>query len=65
MTRKQIHDVAVGCRKCIEEIWFNPGFSGKRYKLYDKCRGLVLGDRIELAILHNNDQDLQERAFGD
>jgi hypothetical protein len=65
MTRKQIHDVAVGCRKWIEEIWFKPGFSGKRYKLYAKCRGLVLGDRIELAVFHNNDQALQERAFGD
>jgi hypothetical protein len=65
MTRKQIHDVAVGCRKWFEEIWFKPGLSGKRYKLYAKCRGLVLGDRIELAIFHNNDQALQERAFGD
>lgn len=65
MTRKQIHDVAVGCRRCIEEIWFKPVFSGKHYKLYAKCRGLVLGDRIELAIFHHNDKALHDRAFGD
>lgn len=65
MTRKEIHDVAVGCRKRIEEIWFKPRFGGKRYKLHAKCRGLVLGDRLELAIFHNNDQALQKRAFGD
>lgn len=65
MTREETHDVAVGCRKWIEEIWFKPFFNGKRYKLHAKCRGLVLGDRVELAIFHGNDQALQKRAFGD
>lgn len=65
MTRKQIHDTATGCRKWIEEIWFKPGFTGKRYQLYAKCRGLVLGDRIEMAIFNHDNKPLQERAFGD
>ncbi|UVX30584.1 hypothetical protein S13b_00007 [Klebsiella phage VLCpiS13b] len=65
MTRKEIHETATGCRKWIEEIWFRPGFTGKRYQLYAKCRGLVLGDRIEMAIFHHDNKPLQERAFGD
>nr|DAF78442.1 MAG TPA: hypothetical protein [Caudoviricetes sp.] len=65
MTRREIHDVATGCGKWIEEIWFRPGFTGKRYQLYAKCRGLVLGDRIEIAVFHYDNRALRKHAFGD
>lgn len=65
MTRKEIHDTATGCRNWFQEIWFTPPPVGKKCQLYAKCRGLVLGDRMEAAVFHYDNQALRKRAFGD
>lgn len=49
-----IHEHAVKARKQIENAWFNKKFKTKRYQLYAKCRGLIVGDQIENAVFHND-----------
>lgn len=63
MTRKEVHDLAIISRISIQEIWRPEALQTKRFQLYCKCRGLVLGDRVENAIFNHDSQVLQSRAF--
>lgn len=63
MTRKEIHDLAIISRISIQEIWRPEVFQTKRFQLYCKCRGLVLGDRVESAIFNHDNHALQALAF--
>ena len=65
MTRKEIHEMAVELRKRFENIWLDNHHevSDKRYQIYAKCRGLVLGDRMENAVFHHGDDIMHRRAF--
>lgn len=65
MTRKEVHDMAVELRKKFEGIWFDSHdeFNNKQYQVYAKCRGLVLGDRMENAVFHHSNDTMHRRAF--
>lgn len=65
MTRKEIHVIAVICRQRLEDILMGGVFNTKSYNLHAKCRGLVVGDRMELAIFHHDNEALKRRAFTD
>lgn len=62
MDRKHLHEMAVELRKRFEGIWFDSHdkFNDKRHQIYAKCRGLVLGDRMENAVFHHSD-DIMHR----
>ena len=62
MDRKHLHEMAVELRKMFEGIWFDgiDGFNDKQYQIYAKCRGLVVGDRMENAVFHHSD-DIMHR----
>lgn len=65
MDRKYLHEMAVELRKKFENIWFysNDKFNDKHYQIYAKCRGLVLGDRMENAVFHHSSDTMHRRAF--
>lgn len=65
MTRKEVHEMAVELRKKFESIWFDSHdeFNNKQYQVYAKCRGLVLGDRMENAVFHHSNAMMHKRAF--
>ena len=65
MTRKEVHEMAVELRKRFENIWFDNRyeFNDKRYEIYAKCRGLVIGDRMENAVFHHTNATMHRRAF--
>lgn len=65
MDRKHLHEMAVELRKRLEGIWFDSHdlFNNKQYQVYAKCRGLVLGDRMENAVFHHSDDIIHRRAF--
>lgn len=65
MERKHLHEMAVELRKRFENIWFDNRheFNDKRYQIYAKCRGLVVGDRMENAVFHHSDDIMHRRAF--
>lgn len=65
MTRKEVHEMAVEFRKRFEGIWFDNRheFNNKQYQIYAKCRGLVLGDRMENAAFHHSNATMHRRAF--
>lgn len=65
MTRKEVHEMAVELRKRFESIWLDNHheISDKRYQVYAKCRGLVLGDRMENAVFHHSNAMMHRRAF--
>ncbi len=67
MDRKHLHDMAVELRKGFEGIWFDSHdkFNNKQYQIYAKCRGLVLGDRMENAVFHHSNAVIHKRAFDD
>lgn len=67
MTRKEVHEIAVELRKRFENIWFDSchEFNDKQYQIYAKCRGLVLGDRMENAVFHHSNNHIHRRAFDD
>ena len=67
MDSKHLHDMAIELRKKFEGIWFDSydKFHDKRYQLYAKCRGLVLGDRVENVVFHHSDSHMHRRAFDD
>lgn len=66
MDRKHLHEMAVELRKRFENIWFDKHyeFNDKQYHIYAKCRGLVIGDRVENAVFHHSDDIMHRRAFG-
>ncbi len=65
MDSKHLHEMAVELRKRFESIWLDNlhEISDKRYHIYAKCRGLVLGDRMENAVFHHGDDIMHRRAF--
>lgn len=69
MGRKHLHEMAVELRKKFESIWFdsndkfNDKFNDKQYQIYAKCRGLVIGDRMENAAFHHSNATMHRRAF--
>lgn len=65
MDRKHLHEMAVELRKMFESIWFDSHdeFNYKQYQIYAKCRGLVLGDRMENAVFHHGNDIMHRRAF--
>lgn len=65
MDSKHLHEMAVELRKRFESIWLDGRheFSDKRYQIYAKCRGLVLGDRMENAVFHHSNTTMHRRAF--
>lgn len=65
MDRKHLHEMAIELRKKFEAIWFDSydKFHDKRYQLYAKCRGLVIGDRMENAVFHHSNAMMHRRAF--
>lgn len=65
MGRKHLHEMAVELRKKFESIWFDSHdkFNNKQYQIYAKCRGLVLGDRMENAVFHHSNAMMHKRAF--
>lgn len=63
MTRKELHEVAIIARNMIQNIWIPDPSTTKRCQLYCKCRGVVLGDRTELAVFHSNNPAFFNRAF--
>lgn len=65
MTRKEVHEIAVELRKIFESIWLDDRheFNDKRYQIYAKCRGLVVGDRMENAVFHHSNATMHRRAF--
>lgn len=65
MTRKEVHKMAVELRKKFESIWFDSHdkFNGKQYQVYAKCRGLVIGDRMENAVFHHGNAMMHRRDF--
>ena len=65
MDRKHLHEMAVECRKMLEDIWFDSHdkYNDKRYKIYARCRGLVVGDRMENAVFHKCNDTIHRRAF--
>lgn len=67
MDRKHLHEMAVELRKKFESIWFDrhDEFNGKQYQIYAKCRGLVLGDRMENAVFHHSNAMMHKLAFDD
>lgn len=65
MTRIELHELAVICRQRLEDLWMSGVFNTKSYSLHAKCRGLVVGDRMELAIFHHDNEALKRRAFDD
>ena len=67
MDRKHLHEMAVELRKKLESIWFDSHdkFNDRQYQIYAKCRGLVLGDRVENAVFHHSNAVIHKRAFDD
>lgn len=65
MDRKYLHEMAVELRKKFESIWFDSHdkFNTKQYQIYAKCRGLVIGDRMENAAFHHSNSKMYRRAF--
>lgn len=65
MDRKHLHEMAVELIKKFESIWFgsNDEFNDKQYQIYAKCRGLVIGDRMENAVFHHINATMHRRAF--
>lgn len=65
MTKKEVHEIAVELRKRFENIWFDNRHESndKRYQIYAKCRGLVIGDRMENAVFHHSNATMHRRAF--
>ncbi len=64
MDRKHLHEMAVELRKNFESIWFDSHDKfNKQYQVYAKCRGLVIGDRMENAVLHHSNATMHRRAF--
>lgn len=65
MNNKHLHEMAIELRKKFDGIWFDnyDELHDKRYQLYAKCRGLVLGDRMENAVFHHSNATMHRRAF--
>lgn len=54
MTRAMLHEVAVISRNALQNVWFNDRELLGRKALYAKCRGLVCGDRAEIAAFNQD-----------
>ncbi|QHJ79577.1 MAG: hypothetical protein [Caudoviricetes sp.] len=54
MTRATLHEVAVLSRNALQNVWFNDRELLGRKALYAKCRGLVCGDRAEIAAFNQD-----------
>jgi hypothetical protein len=65
MDRRHLNELATELRKRFESIWFDNRheFNDKRYQIYAKCRGLVVGDRMENSVFHHGDDIMHRRAF--